>query len=84
MGDPNYEGGCVWVSDPEGRRWAVVWPEPYRLELSGEDAVLYIGADVVGREGDQVTVRGTLGDGFSYCGISYNAAEVIEVRAAPP
>jgi hypothetical protein len=83
IGDPDHEGGCVWVSDRDGRSWAVAWPEPYRLELSGEEAVLYGGDAVVGREGDQVTVRGGLGGSFSYCGISYNAAEVVEVGAAP-
>jgi hypothetical protein len=83
MGDPNYEGGCTWVSDAEGRRWAVAWPEPYRPDLSGDDAVLYRGNSVVGREGDHVTVRGTLGANFSYCGISYDAVEVLDIRAAP-
>lgn len=83
MGDPNYEGGCVWVSKPDGQRWAIQWPEPYRLELSGEDAVLYSGDEVVGREGDQVTLRGTLGADFSYCGTSYDATQVIEVGPAP-
>jgi hypothetical protein len=83
IGDPDHEGGCVWVSDPDGRSWAVAWPEPYRLELSGEEAVLYRGDAVVGREGDQVTVRGGLGGSISYCGISYNAAEVVEVGATP-
>ena len=71
------------MSAPDGKRWAVAWPEPYRLELAGEDAVLYSGDNVVGREGDQVTLRVTLGTDFSYFGISYDAVEVLEIRAAP-
>lgn len=78
-GDPELEGGCMWLAGRDGRRWAVRWPGGYREELRGEEAVLLEGDEVVAREGDEVTVRGSLYDGFSYCGITYEAAEILGV-----
>jgi hypothetical protein len=80
MGDPDYEGGCIWLSPADGPRWAVQWPDGYREELRGEEAVLLQDGEVIAREGDEVTVKGTRRDGFSYCGFTYAAEEIVAVE----
>jgi hypothetical protein len=56
-GDPDLEGGCVWLDTGDGRRVEVVWPEGYRASV---DPVMLRDAtgDVVAAEGDAVTVEG--------------------------
>lgn len=54
-GDPDLEGGCVWLDTDEGRV-EVLWPDGYHasadpVELRADDAV-------VAREGDEVTITG--------------------------
>lgn len=56
-GDPELEGGCVWLETGDGRRVEVVWPEGYRAAVDPvrlRDAT----GDVVAAEGDVVTVEG--------------------------
>jgi hypothetical protein len=82
-GDPELEGGCIWLMAPGGSRWAVLWPEGYSEELRGEEAVLLRDGQVIAREGDYLTVRGSRSDEFSYCGITYDANDVVEILPAP-
>jgi hypothetical protein len=54
-GDPDLEGGCVWLDTDDGRV-EVLWPDGYGasadpVQLRDEDAV-------VAREGDEVTITG--------------------------
>jgi hypothetical protein len=79
-GDPELEGGCIWLAAPDSSRWAVQWPDGYDEELRGDAAVLLRGAEVIAREGDEVTVRGSRRDGFSYCGFTYSVEEILAVE----
>lgn len=54
-GDPDLEGGCVWLDTDDGRV-EVLWPDGYRasadpVQLRADDAV-------VAREGDEVAITG--------------------------
>jgi hypothetical protein len=68
-GDPDLEGGCVWLETGDGRRVEVVWPEGYRASVEPvrlRDAT----GDVVAAEGDAVTVEGAPArEGVSTCQI---------------
>lgn len=54
-GDPDLEGGCVWLDTDDGRV-EVLWPDGYRasadpVRLRADDAV-------VARGGDEITITG--------------------------
>lgn len=57
-GDPQLEGGCVWVQTDE-ERYEVLWPEGWQADA---DPVQLRDPDgeVVAREGDELTVTGAL------------------------
>ena len=55
-GDPDLEGGCVWVDDGK-TRWQVQWPAGYTVST---DPVAVTGPDGLEiAEGDTVTVTGS-------------------------
>ena len=55
-GDPDLEGGCVWVDDGK-TRWQVQWPDGYTVSTDPIGVKGPDGLDIA--EGDTVTVTGT-------------------------
>jgi len=79
-GDPQLEGGCVWLRDQAGTAWEVIWPTGYEASFLDGSAVIVADGEVVARAGDRVTVYGNRPAGAgSRCmvGIVYEAASVL-------
>ncbi len=79
-GDPQLEGGCVWLRDQADTAWEVIWPEPYEATFREGSAVLVADGGVVARAGDRITVYGSRPAGAgSHCmvGIVYEAESVL-------
>lgn len=57
-GDAQLEGGCVWVDGADGERYEVLWPGGWEADADPVELRDPEG-QVVAREGDEVTVRGT-------------------------
>lgn len=55
-GDPDLEGGCVWVEDGS-TRWQVQWPDGYTVSTDPIGVKGPDGIDIA--EGDKVTVTGS-------------------------
>ena len=71
---------CIWLTDPHGNRWEIIWPVGYRQEVVEGVATLSLEGQVVAVAGDPITVRGTRSRDFgSVCmiGIVYEASEVL-------
>jgi hypothetical protein len=79
-GDRTQGIDCIWLTDPQGNRWEIIWPAGYRQEVVEGVATLSLDDQVVAVAGDNITVRGARSSEFgSVCmiGIVYEAAEVI-------
>ena len=79
-GDPQLEGGCVWLRDQAGTAWEVIWPKGYEATFSDGVAVLVFNGEVVATAGDRLTVYGDRPAGAgSHCmvGIVYEADSVL-------
>jgi len=79
-GDPQLEGGCVWLRDQAGTAWEVIWPKDYEATFRDGVAVLVVNGEVVATAGDRITVYGNRPSGAgSYCmvGIVYGADSVL-------
>jgi hypothetical protein len=79
-GDPQLEGGCVWLRDQAGTVWEVNWPKGYEATFRDGSAVLVSDGEVVATAGDRITVYGSRPSGAgSHCqvGIVYEAKSVL-------
>jgi hypothetical protein len=80
-GDPDLEGGCVWL-DTGQERLEIVWPEGYRITADPIELRDPTGA-VVATAGDRIRVRGDVAaDVMSTCqiGRTWNVEDVQAVR----
>jgi hypothetical protein len=80
-GDPELEGGCVWL-DTGQERLEIVWPEGYRITADPIELRDPTGA-VVATAGDRIRVRGDVApDVMSVCqvGATWNVEDVQPVR----
>jgi hypothetical protein len=80
-GDPELEGGCVWL-DTGQERLEIVWPEGYRITADPIELRDPTGA-VVATAGDRIRVRGDVApDVMSVCqvGRTWNVEDVQPVR----
>ena len=79
-GDPDLEGGCLWLRDQSGTAWEVIWPARYEATFRDGIAVLLADGEVVAEAGDRITVHGNRPSGAgSHCmvGIIYEAESVL-------
>jgi hypothetical protein len=80
QGDPQLEGGCVWLRDQAGTAWQVIWPKGYEASFQDGSAVIVADGGVVATAGDRITVYGSQPSGAgSHCqvGIVYEAESVL-------
>ena len=79
-GDPQLEGGCVWLRDQAGTAWEIIWPKDYEASFQDGSAVIVADGEVVAFAGDRITVYGNRPAGAgSHCmvGIVYEADSVL-------
>jgi hypothetical protein len=79
-GDPQLEGGCVWLRDQAGTAWEIIWPAGYEATFREGSAVIVADGGVAARAGDRITVYGSQPSGAgSHCqmGIVYEAESVL-------
>jgi hypothetical protein len=80
VGDPQLEGGCIWLRDQSGRAWEILWPKEFEAVFVDGVAVLKNSGVVVASAGDRITAYGRRPTGVgSWCmvGIIYEAREVL-------
>jgi hypothetical protein len=82
-GDQEQGIGCVWLTDAQGNRWEILWPEGYHHEFVDGVPSLMRDGEVVATAGHTIAVRGMRSrDLGSVCmvGIVYEASEVLLQR----
>jgi hypothetical protein len=82
-GAPNMGALCIWLTDANGDRWEIIWPDQYEDAFEGDEAVLLHDGEIVARGGDVITVTGATSRRYgTFCmvGVPYEATAVVAIR----